>query len=116
MSKTSISTTTTGTQTAISTDDRSEQFGIKARNFAFDGSRITVSVGAQVNVEFENEDTAPHNVAFYTTPSLTSTLYKGKIIDGPDTITYVFTAPSIPGIYYSRCDLHPSMQGEFVVV
>ena len=112
----SISTTSTGTPTATSTDDRSEQVRIKARNFAFDVSRITVPAGAQVTVEFENEDSAPHNVAFYTNPSLTSTIYKGKIITGPDKITYVFTAPSIPGIYYFRCDLHPSMQGQFVVV
>ncbi len=116
MSKTSISTNTPGTPTATSTDDRSERVRIKARNFAFDVSRITVSAGKQVTVEFENEDSAPHNVAFYTTPSLTSTIYKGKIITGPDKITYIFTAPSIPGIYYFRCDLHPSMQGQFVVV
>jgi len=113
--KTSMSTTITGISTATSTDYRSERVRIKARNFAFDVSRITVPAGAQVTVEFENEDSAPHNVAFYTTPSLTSTIYKGKIITGPDTITYGFTAPSIPGIYYFRCDLHPSMQGQFVV-
>jgi plastocyanin len=116
MPKTSMSTTTPGAPTATSTNDRSEQVRIKARNFAFDVSRITVPAGAQVTVEFENEDSAPHNVAFYTTPSLTTTIYKGKIISGPDKITYVFTAPSIPGIYYFRCDLHPSMQGQFVVV
>jgi plastocyanin len=109
MPKTSMSTTTPGAPTATSTNDRSEQVRIKARNFAFDVSRITVPAGAQVTVEFENEDSAPHNVAFYTTPSLTTTIYKGKIISGPDKITYVFTAPSIPGIYYFRCDLHPSM-------
>ena len=58
MPKTSMSTTTPGTPTATSTDDRSEQVRIKARNFAFDVSRITVPAGAQVTVEFENEDNA----------------------------------------------------------
>ena len=33
----------------------------------------------------------------------------------PVKITYVFTAPAIPGTYYFRCDLHPSMQGQFIV-
>lgn len=114
--KTSMSTTTTGISTATSSDNRSERVRIKARNFAFDVSRITVPAGTQVTVEFENEDSAPHNVAFYTTPSLITTIYKGKIITGPDKITYIFTAPAVPGTYFFRCDLHPSMQGQFVVV
>ena len=79
----------------------------------FHGSRFLP--GSQVTVEFENEDGAPHNVAFYTTPSLTTTIYKGAIIDGPGKITYVFAAPAIPGTYFFRCDLHPSMQGQFIV-
>jgi plastocyanin len=107
--------TSTGTPTVTLIDDRSEKVRIKARNFAFDLSRITVPAGSQITVEFENEDGAPHNVAFYTTPSLTATIYKGAIIDGPGKITYVFTAPAVPGTYFFRCDLHPSMQGQFIV-
>ena len=107
--------TSAGTPAATLTDDRNENVRIKARNFAFDPSRITVPAGSQVTVEFENEDGAPHNVAFYTTPSLATTIYKGAIIDGPGKITYVFTAPAIPGTYFFRCDLHPSMQGQFIV-
>jgi plastocyanin len=108
--------TATVTPTVSKTDDRDEKVRIKARNFAFDVSRITVPAGSQVTVEFENEDNAPHNVAFYTTPSLTTTIYKGAIIDGPAKTTYVFTAPSTPGTYFFHCDLHPSMKGEFVVI
>jgi plastocyanin len=107
--------TSSGIPTATLTDERNENVRIKARNFAFDPPRITVPAGSQVTVEFENEDGAPHNVAFYTTPSLTTTIYKGAIIDGPGKITYVFTAPAIPGTYFFRCDLHPSMQGQFIV-
>jgi len=113
--ETSIPTTITGTPAVSPTDMRNEKVVIKAKNFAFDKPRITVSAGAQVTVEFENEDSAPHNVVFYTTPSLTTTIYKGKIIDGPGTITYVFPAPATPGTYFFRCDLHPAMKGEFVV-
>jgi plastocyanin len=101
--------------TASQTEDKGEIVRIKAKNFAFDVSRITVPAQARVIVEFENEDVAPHNVAFYTNPSLTATIYKGKIITGPGKITYVFTAPAKPGIYFFRCDVHPSMQGQFVV-
>ncbi len=113
--KTGTPTTVAGDLTVLPALDTSEKVRIKARNFAFDNSRITVPAGAQVIVEFENEDSAPHNVAFYTTPSLTATIYKGKLIDGPGKITYVFSAPSTPGTYFFRCDLHPYMKGEFVV-
>lgn len=112
---TSMPTTTAGTPTVSPAEVRSEKVMIKAKNFAFDVPRITVPAGAQVTVEFENEDSAPHNMAFYTDPSLTATIYKGKIIDGPGKITYVFTAPATPGTYFFRCDLHPTMKGEFVV-
>jgi len=109
-------TVITETPSVSQTDDRDEKVRIKARNFAFDVSRITVPAGSQITVEFENEDNAPHNVAFYTTPSLATTIYKGAIIDGRARTTYVFTAPSAPGTYFFRCDLHPSMNGEFVVI
>lgn len=106
---------TTGTPTVSLTEDREARVKITAENFAFDISTITVPAGSQVIVEFENEDRAPHNVAFYTTPSVTTTIYKGEIITGPSKITYTFTAPSTPGTYFFRCDVHPSMQGQFVV-
>jgi len=106
---------TTGTPAVSPPEDRGARVKITAKNFAFDLSTITVPAGSQVIVEFENEDRAPHNVAFYTTPSLTTTIYKGDIITGPSKITYTFTAPSTPGTYFFRCDVHPSMQGQFIV-
>ncbi len=69
----------------------------------------------QVFVEFENQDDAPHNVAFSTTPSTTTTIYKGEIITSPGKITYVFTAPAIPGTYFFCSELYKVMQEQFVV-
>jgi plastocyanin len=91
-----------------------ERVKIKAKNFAFDVSTITVPAGSRVIVEFENEDGVPHNVAFYTSPSLSATIYQGEIVTGPRTITYTFTAPVTPGNYYFRCDVHPEMDGQFI--
>lgn len=108
-------TTAPGGPTASPTEDRDERVKIKAKNFAFDVSSITVPAGSQVIVEFENEDQAAHNVAFYTSPSLSATIYKGEIITGPREITYTFTAPTTPGTYYFRCDVHPTMNGQFIV-
>ncbi|MCU0629060.1 MAG: cupredoxin domain-containing protein [Methanoregulaceae archaeon] len=113
--ETVTATTAPGVPTASPTEDRGERVKIKANNFAFDVSTITVPAGSRVIVEFENEEGVPHNVAFYTSPSLSSTIYKGEIITGPREITYTFTAPATPGIYYFRCDVHPDMDGQFIV-
>jgi plastocyanin len=108
-------TTAPGSPTVVPTEDKGARVKIKAKNFAFDLSTITVPAGSTVIVEFENEDQAPHNVAFYTTSAATTTIYKGEIFTGPKTVTYTFSAPATPGTYFFRCDVHPSMQGQFIV-
>lgn len=108
-------TTAPGGPTVSPIEDKGARVKIKAKNFAFDVPTITVPAGSRVIVEFENEDQAAHNVAFYTSPSLSGTIYKGEIITGPRTITYTFTAPGTPGTYYFRCDVHPTMDGQFIV-
>jgi plastocyanin len=89
---------------------------ISALNYRFDKSNITVPAGANVTMVFDNKEAVPHNVAIYTTPAATEVIFKGEIITGPKTITYSFTAPSTPGDYFFRCDVHPAvMTGTFTV-
>lgn len=90
---------------------------IVAKNVAFDMNTITVPAGAQVTVNFDNQDSeVPHNVAFYTDSSASKTIYKGQVITGPNKTAYTFTAPSQAGTYFFRCDIHPTqMTGKFVV-
>lgn len=89
---------------------------ISAQNFAFDKSNITVPAGADVTLIFDNKEAIPHNVAIYTTPAATEVIFRGDIITGPKTITYHFTAPTTPGDYFFRCDVHPAaMKGTFTV-
>lgn len=48
--------------------------------------------------------------------SASTTIFKGAIMTGPATTTYTFTAPSTPGTYFFRCDVHPTvMTGQFIV-
>jgi plastocyanin len=89
---------------------------VVAQNMAFDQSTITVKAGAQVTLNFNNKDTAPHNVAIYTDQSAVQVIYKGEVFSGPASKTYTFTAPTTPGTYFFRCDVHPTkMTGQFIV-
>ena len=91
--------------------------GLSAQNIAFNVSTITVPAGANVTVNFDNEDSGvPHNFAVYTDSSASQNIFKGEIITGPATTAYNFTAPADPGTYFFRCDVHPEqMTGDFVV-
>ena len=84
---------------------------------AFDKSTITVPAGAQVTINFRNDDSGiPHNFAAYTTSAAQEEIFKGQIIDGGTSTTYQFTAPTTPGSYFFRCDVHPiEMTGTLVV-
>ena len=113
--ETATPTTARGGPSASHTAYQEEQVKVTAKNFAFDRSIITVPAGSRISIEFVNEDGIGHNMAFYTSPSLSTTIYRGEIINGPRTITYSFNAPAKPGTYYFRCDPHPNMNGQFIV-
>lgn len=90
---------------------------LTAQNMAFDKNTITVSAGASVTIDFNNKDTGiSHNFALYTDSTATKSIFVGQIIMGPATTQYKFTAPTMPGTYFFRCDVHPTqMTGSFVV-
>jgi len=91
--------------------------GLTAQNMAFNTSTITVPAGAMVTMNFDNRDSGiPHNFAAYTDSSASKSIFVGEVITGPETTTYTFTAPSDPGTYFFRCDVHPTtMTGQFIV-
>lgn len=88
-----------------------------AKNMAFNTSTVTVPAGAHVTVHFSNEDQGvSHNFAVYTNPSALTRIFGGEVIIGVSSTTYTFTAPSTPGTYFFRCDVHPNtMTGQFIV-
>jgi plastocyanin len=91
--------------------------GLTAQNIKFNTSTITVPAGAKVTINFNNMDSGvAHNLAVYTDSSAANKIFIGQIITGPNTTTYTFTAPSKPGTYFFRCDVHPTaMTGQFIV-
>ncbi len=94
--------------------DGSVTYHLKAVNSKFDTSQISVPAGVKVTIVFNNADTVQHNFALYQDSSLANAIYRGAYI-GKTTTNYTFTAPTQPGTYFFRCDLHPDMNGSFVV-
>lgn len=97
--------------------EESVTIDLSARNVAFDKSQITVPPGAMVTIVFTNNDSGiPHNFALYETRTASKSIYVGEIITGVRTIEYTFVAPTAPGTYFFRCDVHPTtMKGDFIV-
>ena len=88
---------------------------LEARNVSYNKATVTVPAGTLVTMTFVNDDIVTHNFAVYETTAAASVIFRGEIIR-PGTIDYRFSAPSEPGTYYFRCDVHPTfMTGDFVV-
>jgi plastocyanin len=115
--KTSTTTTTSSLISTTSVGGTPVTINLTAQNMAFDKSTITVPAGASVTINFNNKDSITHNFSVYTDSSAAPpAIYQGQIITGPKTTTYTFTAPTTPGTYFFRCDIHPTlMTGKFIV-
>jgi plastocyanin len=96
---------------------QSTTINLIAKNLAFNMTTITVPAGAPVTVNFDNQDSGiAHNFSVYTDSTATTSIFSGQIINGPATTSYKFIAPTKPGTYFFRCDVHPTaMTGSFVV-
>ncbi len=90
---------------------------LQAKNIAFNLTTITVPAGANVTIIFNNQDSGtPHNFAVYTNSSASTAIFQGSRITGVSSTIYNFVAPTVPGNYFFRCDVHPTlMTGTFVV-
>ena len=90
---------------------------VVARNLVFDKRSLSASPGASVTVTLDNQDAGVlHNIAFYNSPAASQRIAVGELFPGPAVRDVQFTAPSAPGNYFYRCDVHPdTMTGSFVV-
>lgn len=85
---------------------------ISARNLEFNKEELEIPAGANVRLEFNNQEQVQHNVSIYEEENAQGeVILRGQpIITGPAVATYSFTAPP-PGSYYFQCDVHPNMNG-----
>jgi plastocyanin len=91
---------------------------ITALGIQFDTRCVRVPEGEAVQIEFVNEDDGiPHNVAIYPSAdeiSADAAFLQGEIFEGVDTRTYDVPAMDA-GEYYFHCDVHPNMNGVWIV-
>ena len=87
---------------------------ITAQNNQFDKSCLAAPAGQSFTITLDNKDTQQHNVAIYTDSSANQNLFRGELDTGPKTITYNVKGLDA-GRYFFRCDVHPSMNGTFIV-
>lgn len=91
-----------------------------ARGTSFVSACLAAPAGRAFTITFQNQDAGiPHDIAIFTANPTTDpsarSLFMGKIVTGPTTVTY--RVPAIPaGRYFFRCAVHPAqMFGTFVV-
>lgn len=109
-----------GTPTATPTPvEARTQWTVVARDNFFEQEVIAVPAGQSVTVRLQNQGQQQHNISFYTrSPQNGGQLIQmGEVIGGGRETTVTFTAPSQPGDYFFRCDIHPNeMTGTLQVV
>jgi plastocyanin len=70
---------------------------------------IDVKAGENFTLHFDNQDSAPHNLAIYTDSSAGSAISVGQVITSSKADQVV---PALkPGTYFFRCDVHHDMTG-----
>jgi len=82
----------------------------------FDTDCLAAPTGEAFTIDFDNQDTGvPHNVSIYADESAAQEYFVGEIITGPDQIMYEPDPIDDTGVFYFHCDVHPNMNGAFVV-
>ena len=85
---------------------------IVAKDLKFQTANVEVKAGTNLTLHFDNEDSAPHNVAIYTDSSASTPVSVGQIVTSGKSDQVV---PALkPGTYFFRCDVHHDMTGTIV--
>ena len=89
---------------------------VAAKDMKFDQACLAVKAGEAFTIDLDNQDDFPHNVSIYRTKDDKERLYEGKpFAEGMKTVTYSAPAIAEKGTFHFMCDIHPEMEGTFVV-
>ena len=85
---------------------------VVAKDLKFQNPQVDVKAGQNFTLHFDNQDSAPHNVAVYTDSNASSPISVGEIVASGKKDQVV---PALqPGTYFFRCDVHHDMTGTIV--
>jgi plastocyanin len=87
---------------------------IAAKDLAFSTSRLSAPADKPFQIAFDNQESAPHNVAIYRDSAATQKVFVSDPFSGPGVVRYD-VPPLAPGSYFFRCDVHPGMAGQLTV-
>jgi plastocyanin len=87
---------------------------LSANGLKFSTKTLVAVANAEVHLSFSNGSSLPHNLSVYMEKSAKTKIFQGDVVSDGKSTTYTFTTPG-PGTYFFRCDLHPDMNGTFVV-
>lgn len=90
------------------------QLTIAAKDVKFDKDCLAAPSGQRFSVEFNNAEALPHNVTISRKHNSSDVFFRGEVFTGPATRTYRVDALQ-PGKFHFHCDVHPEMQGDFIV-
>lgn len=84
---------------------------ISASSLHFDKSTLKVPAGQPFQLQFNNKDPIPHNVAILKSEGSAEAFARAPILTGPKSET-ARIKPIPAGTYYFQCDVHPTMNGQ----
>jgi plastocyanin len=87
---------------------------IAARDLAFSTDTLSAPPDTPFQIAFDNQESAPHNIAIYRDASTAEKLFGSDPFGGPAVVVYDVPALA-SGSYFFRCDVHPDMSGELLV-
>jgi plastocyanin len=80
---------------------------IVAKDLKFVQAAVPVKAGAAIDLVFDNQDGAPHNISISDASG--ANVFKGEIVSGKQ-VTYKVPALAA-GTYGFICEVHPEMKG-----
>jgi plastocyanin len=86
---------------------------VVAKDLKFATTSIELPADKNVTVHFDNQDSAPHNLAIYGDSGFSQKVSIGEIVTSKraDQVVPALKA----GSYFFRCDVHPDMKGTITV-
>ena len=101
------SSVATSTPAAPAGSPSGDAVTIVAKDIKFVPTAVTVKADTAFDINFDNRDGAPHNIAIANASR--ASVFKGEIVTSTKA---TYTVPALPaGLYGFICEVHPEMKG-----